>query len=121
MPTIETIQAAERIIDRFGFPIFVALVALLFFWQMFKYLKITVQKKDSDYLAFVESSTKAMADYVAKRDEQINRIVENHNRAFQENSHALARLSDSIELRINREIRKERREKKDGGDDPTLA
>lgn len=103
----ELIETIERIIERFGFPIFVALCALVFFWQMFNYLKITVQKKDSDYLAFVESSTKQMADYVAKRDEQIYRIVENHNDAFRENSHALQRLSDSIEMRINRELRRE--------------
>lgn len=114
MLTPETIQAVERFIDRFGFPIFVALVALIFFWKMFDYMKTTVKKKDDDFCGYVERSTKAMADYVAKRDEQVSKIVDNHNSAFRENSHALARLSDSIELRINREIRKERAENRDG-------
>ena len=61
-------------------------------------MKTTVKKKDDNFCAYVERSPKAMADYVAKRDEQINRIVENHNNAFRENSHAPQRLSDSIEL-----------------------
>lgn len=119
MLTPETINAVERIIDRFGFPIFVALVALLFFWKMFDYMKTTVKKKDDDFCAFVESSRKQLAEYVGNRDAQINLIMEKHNDVFKENSHALGRLSDSIELRINREIRKERRDKKD--DDITRA
>jgi hypothetical protein len=119
MLTSEFIQAVERFIDRFGFPIFVALVALVFFWKMFDYMKTTVKKKDDDFCGYVERATQAMADYVAKRDEQVSRIVDNHNSAFRENSHALARLSDSIELRIHREITKERAERRgaDGGAD----
>lgn len=112
MLSSETLQIAERIIDRFGFPIFVALVALLFFWQMFVFMKATIQKKDADFLAHVDSTTKAMADYVARRDEQVSRIIENHNNAFRENSNALERLSDSIEMRINRDMRREKAEQK---------
>ena len=103
----ETINAIEHLIEKFGFPIFVALCALVFFWQMFAYMKATVTKKDGDFLDYIQSSNKQLADYVARRDEQINCIVDNHNRAFQENSHALGRLSESIERRINREIRRE--------------
>ena len=106
----ETINAIEHLIEKFGFPIFVALCALVFFWQMFSYMKATVTKKDSDFLAYIESSNRQLADYVAKRDEQINRIVDNHNRAFQENSHALGRLSESIERRISREIHQAEKE-----------
>ena len=103
----ETITAAERIIERFGFPIFVALCALFFFWAMFSYMKTTVTKKDCDFLNYIQSANKQLADYVANRDAQINLIMDKHNDAFRENSHAIQRLSDSIELRINREIRQE--------------
>jgi hypothetical protein len=44
---------------------------------------------------------------VANRDAQINLIMDKQNEAFRENSHALARLSESIEMRISREIRRE--------------
>ena len=106
----ETINAVGHLIEKFGFPIFVALCALVFFWQMFAYMKGTVTKKDADFLAYIEFSNRQLADYVAKRDEQINSIVDNHNRAFQENSHALTRLSESIERRISREILKDEKE-----------
>lgn len=106
----ETINAIEHLIEKFGFPIFVALCALVFFWQMFAYMKATVTKKDADFLGYIEFSNRQLADYVAKRDEQINAIVDSHNRAFQENSYALGRLSDSIERRINREIRRDEQE-----------
>ena len=109
----ETINAVEHLIEKFGFPIFVALCALVFFWQMFAYMKATVTKKDADFLTYIETSNCRLADYVAKRDEQINSIVEAHNRAFQENSHALGRLSESIERRLSREIRQD--EKQNGG------
>ncbi len=117
MLTPETFQAVERLIEKFGFPIFVALCALVFFWQMFAYMKATVTKKDCDFLSYIQSANKQLADYVANRDAQINLIMDKHNDAFRENSHALARLSDSIELRINREIRKERGD----GDGVTVA
>ena len=107
---LETINAVGHLIEKFGFPIFVALCALVFFWQMFAYLKATVTKKDADFLVYIESSNRQLADYVFKRDEQINSIVDAHNRAFQENSHALGRLSESIERRISREIRKDEKE-----------
>jgi hypothetical protein len=103
----ETINAVGQLIEKFGFLIFVALCALVFFWQMFSYMKATVTKKDADFLAYIESSNRQVANYVAKRDEQINAIVDNHNRAFQENSHALGRLSESIERRISRETRQD--------------
>jgi hypothetical protein len=106
----ETINAVGHIIEKFGFPIFVALCALVFFWQMFSYMKATVTKKDSDFLDYIQSANKQLADYVANRDTQINLIMDKHNEAFKDNSHALTRLSDSIELRINRDIRKERKE-----------
>ena len=106
----ETITAAEHLIEKFGFPIFVALCALVFFWQMFAYMKATVTKKDCDFLAYIQWSNKQLADYVANRDAQINLIMDKHNEAFKDNSHALTRLSDSIELRINRDMRKERKE-----------
>ena len=113
----ETINAVGHLIEKFGFPVFVALCALVFFWQMFAYMKGTVTKKDADFLAYIQSSTKQLADYVFKCDEQINAIVEAHNRAFQESSHALGRLSESIERRINREIR---RDEKENGTEETL-
>ena len=99
----ETIIAAERVIERFGFPIFVALCALVFFWAMFSYMKATVTKKDCDFLEYIQSANKQLADYVANRDTQINLIMDKHNEAFKENSRALDRLSDSIEVRISRE------------------
>ena len=109
MLTPETIAAVERLIEKFGFPIFVALCALIFFWQMFAYMKATVTKKDCDFLDYINSSNKQLADYVANRDAQINLMMDKHNDAFKENSFALGRLSDFIEARISREIRTEKK------------
>ena len=106
----EIINSVGQLIEKFGFPIFVALCALFFFWQMFAYMKATVTKKDCDFLDYIQSANKQLADYVANRDAQINLIMDKHNEAFKDNSRALTRLSDSIELRINRDIRKERKE-----------
>ena len=121
MLTPETIQAAERIIERFGFPIFVALIALLFFWAMFNYMKATVTKKDCDFLAYINSSNKQLADYVANRDAQMNAVVSQHNETFKGVGAAMSRLSDSIELRINREIRKDSSDKEKESQNITLA
>lgn len=114
----EIINSVGHLIEKFGFPIFVALCALVFFWQMFAYMKATVTKKDCDFLDYIQSANKQLADYVANRDAQINLIMDKHNEAFKENSHALSRLSDSIEARISREIRSERKENED---DVTVA
>lgn len=97
----ETVNAVEHLIEKFGFPIFMALCALVFFWQMFAYMKATVTKKDDDFLAYIESSNRQLADYVFKRDEQTSSIVDAYNRAFQKNSYALDRLSESIERRAS--------------------
>ncbi len=109
----ETINSVGQLIEKFGFPVFVALCALVFFWQMFAYMKATVTKKDCDFLDYINSSNKQLADYVANRDAQINLIMDKHNEAFRENSYALGRLSDSIEARISREIRSEKKENGD--------
>ena len=120
LPT-ETINAVVHLIEKFGFPIFVALCGIFFFWQMFSYMRATITKKDCEFLSFIASSAKQLADYVARRDEQVNSIVDSHNKSFQENTHALARLSDSIELRINREIRKDITDQQRGDKDVTVA
>lgn len=99
MQTSQTIIAVEHLIEKFGFPIFVALCALIFFWQMFSYMKATVTKKDCDFLAYIHSSNKHFADYAAKRDAQMNLITVNHNRVFSEISAVLERLSESTERR----------------------
>ena len=103
----EMLNAVGQLIEKFGFPVFVALCGLVFFWQMFSYMKTTVTKKDCDFMAYIETTTKDLADHVARRDEQLNKVIENHNTSFRENTGALVRLSDSIEHRIDREIRKE--------------
>ena len=104
MQTSELIIAVEHLIEKFGFPIFVALCALIFFWQMFSYMKATVTKKDCDFLAYIQSSNKQFADYATKRDAQMNLITVNHNRVFSEISAVLERLFESVERRTRREV-----------------
>lgn len=74
-----TINSVEHLIEQFGFPVFVALCALVFFWQMFAWMKATVTNKDCDYLDYINSANKQLADYVANRDVQINLIMDKHN------------------------------------------
>lgn len=85
----ETLNAVQTIIERFGFPIFVALCGLLLFAAVFRYMTRALEKKDADFLAYVE-----------KRDQQIDEIIEKHNQALRENTDAINRMRQSIEARI---------------------
>ncbi len=86
----ETLNAVQTIIERFGFPIFVALCGLLLFAAVFRYMTRALEKKDADFLAYVE-----------KRDQQIDEIIEKHNQALRENTDAINRMRQSIEARIS--------------------
>lgn len=104
MLSTETINAAERIIERFGFPIFVALISLVFLAAIVRYFIKTIQKQDCDFLSYAE-----------KRDTQISTIVAAHNDVNLKTVEAVNGLKNSIDLRIHRELRKERKEKGDDG------
>ena len=78
---LETLKAIEVLIEKFGFPIFVAICGLFLFAAVFRYMREAVDKKDCDFL-----------NYVEKRDAQIDGIVEKHNLAFRENTDAINQM-----------------------------
>src|SRR5687767_14454533 len=84
----EILQQISTIIEKFGFPIFVALCALLLFAAVFRYMTKALDKKDCDFM-----------DYVEKRDAQIDGIVEKHNQAFRENTMAINQMRSALEAR----------------------
>ena len=85
---LETLSQISNLIDRFGFPVFVALCGLLLFAAVFRYMTAALAKKDCDFIEFVE-----------KRDAQIDAIVEKHHRAFRENTAAIDRMRNALEAR----------------------
>ena len=86
----ETLLQVENLIEKFGFPIFVALCGLMLFAAVFRYMTKTLEKKDCDLMGYVE-----------KRDAQIDSIVEKHNQAFRENTLAINQMRRSLEARID--------------------
>src|SRR6476659_6105702 len=84
----ETLIQIQNIIERFGFPIFVAICGLFLFAAVFRYMREALEKKDCDFLQYVE-----------KRDAQIDGIVEKHNQAFRENTDAINQMRSAIEAR----------------------
>lgn len=92
----ELLNSVGNIIERFGFPVFVALCALALFAFIVRYFVRTIETKDCNFL-----------EYAEKRDVQISTIVENHNQVNLKTVEAVNGLTNSINLRINREIRKE--------------
>jgi hypothetical protein len=84
----ETLIQIQNIIEKFGFPVFVALCGLLLFAAVFRYMTKALEKKDSDFILYVE-----------KRDAQIDAIVDKHNQAFKENTAAIDRMRSALEAR----------------------
>jgi hypothetical protein len=87
--TPETLIQIQNIIEKFGFPVFVALCGLLLFAAVFRYMTRALEKKDCDF-----------KDYVEKRDAQIDSLVEKHNQAFRENTQAINQMRVALESRL---------------------
>ena len=87
--TPETLLQIQNIIEKFGFPVFVALCGLLLFAAVFRYTTRALAKKDADFI-----------DYVVKRDAQIDAIVDKHNQAFRENTEAIHQMRHALEVRM---------------------
>ena len=87
--TPETLIQIQNIIEKFGFPVFVALCGLLLFAAVFRYMTKAIEKKDSDF-----------KEYVEKRDAQIDSMVEKHNQAFRENTLAINQMRIALETRL---------------------
>ena len=85
----ETLIQIQNIIEKFGFPVFVALCGLLLFAAVFRYMTRALAKKDADFI-----------DYVVKRDAQIDAIVDKHNQAFRENTEAIHQMRHALEARM---------------------
>ena len=88
--TPETLIQIQNIIEKFGFPVFVALCGLLLFAAVFRYMTKAIEKKDSDF-----------KEYVEKRDAQIDAIVERHIQAFRENTLAINQMRSTLEARLD--------------------
>jgi methyl-accepting chemotaxis protein len=84
----EMLSQVENLIEKFGFPIFVALCALILFAAVFRYMTKALEKKDCDFM-----------DYVEKRDAQIDAMVDKHNRAFRDNTDAINQMRSALEAR----------------------
>jgi hypothetical protein len=50
----ETLIQIQNMIERFGFPIFVAICGLFLFAAVFRYMREALDKKDCDFLNYVE-------------------------------------------------------------------
>ena len=87
--TPETLIQIQNIIEKFGFPVFVALCGLLLFAAVFRYMTKALEKKDSDF-----------KEYVEKRDAQIDSMVEKHNQALRENTLAINQMRSTLEARL---------------------
>ena len=85
----ETLIQIQNIIEKFGFPVFVALCGLVLFAAVFRYMTKALEKKDADFM-----------DYVVKRDAQIDAIVDKHNQAFRENTEAIHQMRHALEIRM---------------------
>ena len=85
----ETLIQLQNIIEKFGFPVFVALCGLVLFAAVFRYMTSALEKKDADFM-----------DYVVKRDAQIDAIVDKHNQAFRENTEAIHQMRHALEIRM---------------------
>lgn len=85
----ETLIQLQNIIEKFGFPVFVALCGLVLFAAVFRYMTSALEKKDADFM-----------DYVVKRDAQIDSIVDKHNLAFRENTEAIHKMRHALEVRM---------------------
>jgi hypothetical protein len=85
----ETLLQIQNIIEKFGFPVFVALCGLLLFAAVYRYMTRALAKKDADFI-----------DYVVNRDAQINAIVDKHNQAFRENTEAIHQMRHALEVRM---------------------
>ena len=84
----ETLIQLQNIIEKFGFPVFVALCGLVLFAAVFRYMTSALEKKDAEFM-----------DYVIKRDAQIDAIVDKHNQAFLENTNAINQMRFALEVR----------------------
>ena len=85
----EILIQMQNIIEKFGFPVFVALCGLLLFAAVFRYMMRALEKKDCDF-----------KEYVEKRDAQIDSIVEKHNQAFRENTQAINQMRSTLAARM---------------------
>ena len=53
----ETLIQIQNIIEKFGFPVFVALCGLLLFAAVFRYMTRALAKKDADFIDYVVKAT----------------------------------------------------------------
>jgi hypothetical protein len=84
----EILIQLQNIIEKFGFPVFVALCGLALFAAVFRYMTKALETKDCDFM-----------DYVTKRDAQIDTIVDKHNQAFRKNTEAINKMRSTLEAR----------------------
>lgn len=109
---VEVLQAAGMLIEKFGFPVFVGVVFMVLIFVLLRFFTEQIKTNAASFRTAIEKKDCDFLGYAEKRDSQISQIVANHNTAFIENTHAVNRLSSSIETRINREVRKDIEEKK---------
>ncbi len=92
--TPETLTTAERILERFGFPIFVALCALVLFAAVWRYFSKELSMTRTEFLG-----------YLQKRDEQNDNIIDKLTDAYHRNTIAFIELKNAVQKRIGIEER----------------
>lgn len=85
---LENVSIFERLIEKFGFPIFCVLCCFFILWRVWIFMSKQMTKKDCDFL-----------EYMQRRDAQVEKMSDAHNFAFRENTIALNKLRASIDVR----------------------
>lgn len=81
MLSVEFLRECGNLIEKFGFPIFFCLFALLMFYLMFRYFTKTITKKDCDFLEYQEKRDGQFLDLSNRHIESTNTLANavNHN------------------------------------------
>lgn len=87
--TPETLTATERILERFGFPVFVALCSLVLFAAVWRYFSKELSMTRTEFLG-----------YLQKRDEQSDTMIEKLTDAYHRNTIAFIEMKNAVQKRI---------------------
>lgn len=104
---VEFIEACGKIVEKFGFPVFVGMVFMLLIFILLRFFTEQIKDNTKIFHAAIEKKDCDFLGYAEKRDGQITAIVESHNVSFEKNSLAIRentlathRLRESVESRI---------------------
>lgn len=90
----DVVTAAERIVEKFGFPIFISLCALVLFWAVWRYFSKGLSTSNERFMSYIQA-----------RDDKMGEMVKSFNDAFNKNTIAFIELKLAVTQRIKIEER----------------